>query len=223
MKTYNGRILVKSTDGPVSKYINRKISTRITHIIIEHNIPLTPNQVSIISFLLGVFSGVLFALNNLIIGGILVQISSIIDGVDGELARALNKTSKFGGFFDAVLDRLADISVITGLSLVMLTYNGYWNVLSVQYLLLVIIFSLSGDILVSYIHARAEASLGVSLHKICRVPVFASRDVRLFILFIGGLLQRPLETLILISILSYTYVVVRLVEVSVLYRRGVLK
>ncbi len=219
----NSKVLVKSTDGPVSKYINRKISTRITRAIIKYNIQLTPNQVSIISFILGVFSGLLFVYNNLILGGIITQISSIIDGVDGELARALGRTSRFGGFFDAVLDRLADISVITGLGLLLLMYNGYWyNVFSYHIVFLIIVLALTGDIMVSYIHARAEASLGTSLHKLCSIPVFASRDVRLFTVFVGGLVQRPLEVLLVISALSYAYVVVRLIEVAILYRKGVL-
>ncbi len=216
-------VMTKRTDGPISRYINRRISTRLTSIIIKHNIPITPNQVSIISFLLGLLSGALFYMNHLILAGILTQISSIIDGVDGELARALKKTSKFGGFFDAVLDRLADISIITGLGLLIIVRGGYWSFLSVDYLLVIIIAALSGDILVSYIHARAEASLGISLHKLCKIPVFASRDVRLFIIFVGGVLQRPLETIILVAMLSYMYVIVRLIELSLMYLRGELK
>jgi len=216
-------VMTKRTDGPISRYINRRISTRLTSIIIKHNIPITPNQVSIISFLLGLLSGALFYMNHLILAGILTQISSIIDGVDGELARALRKTSKFGGFFDAVLDRLADISIITGLGLLIIVRGGYWSFLSVDYLLVIIIAALSGDILVSYIHARAEASLGISLHKLCKIPVFASRDVRLFIIFVGGVLQRPLETIILVAMLSYMYVIVRLIELSLMYLRGELK
>ncbi len=215
-------ILVKSTDGPISKYINRKISTRITKAIIKYNVPITPNQVSVISFIIGFVSGLLFAYKNLVLGGILVQLSSIIDGVDGELARALGRTSKFGGFFDAVLDRLADVSVISGIGLLLLTHNGYWtNILSYDIVFIIIALALTGDIMVSYIHARAEASLGTSLHKLCSIPVFASRDVRLFIIFVGGLVQRPLETLLAVAVLSYVYVIVRLVEVAVLHRRGV--
>ncbi len=223
ISSINNKMLVKSADGPISKYINRKISTRITKAIIKYNIPITPNQVSIISFLLGVFSGLLFVHNNLMLGGIIVQLSSIIDGVDGELARALGRTSKFGGFFDAVLDRLADISVITGLGLLLLIHNGYWNYISPYHIVfLTIVLALSGDIMVSYIHARAEASLGISLHKLCSIPVFASRDVRLFIVFVGGLVQRPFETLLVLAILSYVYIIVRLIEVAVLYHKGII-
>ena len=215
--------LTKPTDGPISRYINRKISTRITKYIVDHDIPVTPNQISIISFLLSLLSGSLFMLNNLVLGGIVTQVSSIIDGVDGELARALNKVSRFGGFLDAILDRLADTSIIIGLGFLLLSYNGYWHSFSTnQTSLLIISLALSGDIIVSYLHARAEASLGRSLHELCRVPVFASRDVRLFIIFIGGILQRPWETLLIIAILSYTYILVRLLETSILYYRGTL-
>lgn len=86
----------KPTDGPVSKYINRKISIRITRFIIEYNIPLTPNHVSIISFIMALVTLPLYLYGYLIPAGILVQLSSIIDGVDGELARALNMVSRKG-------------------------------------------------------------------------------------------------------------------------------
>jgi len=40
-----------------------------------------------------------------IVAGLLVQLSSIVDGIDGSLARLKGMTSEFGGFLDSVLDR----------------------------------------------------------------------------------------------------------------------
>ncbi|MEM2077137.1 MAG: CDP-alcohol phosphatidyltransferase family protein, partial [Sulfolobales archaeon] len=51
------------------------------------------------------------------IGGVVAEISSIVDGVDGELARAKKMESKFGSFLDSMLDRLADILIVASASI----------------------------------------------------------------------------------------------------------
>ncbi len=219
MITVYVKITGKSTDGPISKYINRKISTRITSLIVKYKIPLTPNQVSLISFLLGVLAGLMY-LVNAIIAGILVQVSSIIDGVDGELARALNKTSKVGGFIDAILDRITDTVIIVGLTL----YTYSLNITNPLHLIILAMTALSADIMVSYLHARGEASLGVHPLRIGSTPSIASRDVRLFIIFLLSILGAiyPLLypiILIIISILGYTYVTLKSIEIYIHYRR----
>ena len=80
--------LTKITDGPVSRRLNRQISTRITKFLVRTNI--TPNIISIITFILAMIGALFFFFNgyiNLIIGAILAQASSVIDGCDGEIAR----------------------------------------------------------------------------------------------------------------------------------------
>jgi len=198
--------LGKSTDGPVSRMINRWFSHRITRFILNRNIPITPNQVSLGSFLLAVAAGLAFYLGQQAVGGILVEASSIIDGVDGELARARNTASSLGGFIDAMLDRFADAAVICGITL--WAYEE-WGMPAVVLGLL----ALLGDIMVSYLHARGEASLGVHPSKIGRVPMFASRDVRLFIVFLLGLVGFAFYSLAIVAAVSLTYVVAKLLDI----------
>lgn len=212
-------IIGKSTDGPVSKYLNRKISTRITKIIIKYHIPLTPNQVSLISFILGVVATLSYVYVNPVVAGILVQLSSIIDGVDGELARALNKTSRKGGFIDAILDRIADIAIITGLT----TYIVLNDILNPTLILHIAILAITGDLMVSYLHARGEASLGIHPLRIGTIPSIASRDVRLFIIFTGsiiGVIDKNIYwiTLIIIAVISYVYVTLKTIEIYFKYQ-----
>ena len=112
------RRLKKATDGPVSRYLNRPISVRITKCLLKTNI--TPNHVSFLSFVLSLIGGIFFFLGgyiNLVVGGILAQVSSIIDGCDGEIARLKFQVSDFGEWFDAVLDRYADAMLLFGLTL----------------------------------------------------------------------------------------------------------
>lgn len=200
--------LIKSTDGFVSRYINRKISIRITKAIVKYKIPLTPNHVSVISFILGMSSALLYILGMPIPAAIMVQVSSIIDGVDGELARLLSLSSKVGAFLDAMLDRLVDIAVITSL-----TYYVYESgIVDAKLLIIISMLALSGDLLVSYLHARGEASLGMHPSSIGVIPNFSSRDVRLFIIFLGSLIGFYFETLLIIAVLSYVYVISKFMD-----------
>ncbi len=199
----------KTTDGIVSKYINRKISSRITNWIIKRKIGVTPNQVSVISSIIGMLSFPFFLLGQTIVAGILVQTSSIIDGVDGELARYYGISSKFGAFFDALLDRFTDVVVVLGASIYVLIQGG-----SSWFVYVVLLTSLSGTLLVSYLHARSEKELGIHPVFIGRMPNIASRDIRLLIIFIGSLIGMVFEALLLIAILSNTYVIIKFLELS---------
>jgi CDP-L-myo-inositol myo-inositolphosphotransferase len=181
-------------------------------LIVRHGVPLTPNQVSLISFAVAILAAYLLAIGPHWLGGILVQLSSILDGVDGELARVTGRVSRRGGFLDAILDRYADIAVILGLTYYAARIHG----MGLE-LLLLSLAALSGDIMVSYLHARGEASLHVHPVVIGQVPQLASRDVRLFIVFVGALLGRPLETLLLIALLSHGYAVAKTIDVYMKY------
>ncbi len=205
----------KATDGPVSRYINRRISTRITSFIVRHGISITPNQVSLASFLLAVLGGAAFYRGLEVLGGILVELASIVDGVDGELARARGIASPLGGFMDAILDRFADAAIIAGIAAGAYRVAGF-------YALVVGLAALLGDLMVSYLHARGEASLGVHPSRIGHIPMFASRDVRLFIVFVGGLLGAAFAALYVVAAVSLLYVILKSVEVYVIMssRRG---
>ncbi len=203
----------KSTDGPVSRYINRRVSTRITRFIVAHGLPITPNQVSLLSMLLAVAGGAAFLYGVEWLGGLLVEIASIVDGVDGELARARGVASPVGGFVDAVLDRFADAAIIAGIVV------AYYPSMGIQDVA-VGLAALLGDLMVSYLHARGEASLGIHPSRIGRIPLFASRDVRLFILFLGGLLGAAFTALYLVSAISLAYVALKTAEIYVLLGRA---
>ncbi len=113
--------LKKNTDGPISMILNRPISIKISELLLKTKI--TPNQISLMSFIVGLFGALFFYLGDyifLVIGGLLVHLSSIIDGCDGEVARLKLSESKYGGWFDAVLDRYADAIIIFGM------IHGHW-------------------------------------------------------------------------------------------------
>jgi len=198
-------VVGKTTDGPVSRTINRKISKRITEFILRKNIPVTPNQVSFISFLLALMGSLLYLPRLDPLAGLLVQISSIVDGVDGELARARGQTSPLGAFLDSILDRLADAAVVIALTIV-----------SAQTMPLIsaVVGSLAllGCLMVSYVHSQGRAALKTHVGVVGKVPMFASRDVRLFLVFIASFFYVPLVTLALLALITMSYVIAKTID-----------
>lgn len=186
--------LVKPTDGFISKHFNRKISTKITKILVKTRI--TPNQLSILVFILSLTAAGFFIHMSeyyyLLIGGILVQLSSILDGCDGEVARLKFMKTNRGGFIDSVLDRYADSLIIFGLC------YGYWLVTGNSLIWLAGFGALIGTLVFSYTNARHEEEFETTVRK--GIPI--RRDIRLFIIMIGALLNQVLVTLILIAILT---------------------
>lgn len=204
----------KPTDGPVSRYINRKVSTLITKAILKSGLPLTPNQMTLISLLVSILTAYLIWAGNLLVGGIMIQASSIIDGVDGELARAKGVSSKLGAFLDATADRVADIAIIVAVARAALSLSPA----TPESLLVISMLALSADIMVSYIHARGEASLGIHPAKVGVVKGIAGRDVRLLIMAVLVAASKPLLALVAVSAIAYTYVLAKVFEILLLMK-----
>ncbi len=200
--------LEKSSDGPVSRYLNRPISTRITKYLVRTNI--TPNFLSFLSFFLCCTAAFFFFLGNLLLGGILAQVSSIIDGCDGEVARLKFRVSEFGGWFDAVLDRYADAFLLFGLTYYAYLTNGSFLTIVIGFLAII------GTFMNSY---TADKYDGLMKRKLDSKGHYfrIGRDVRIFIIFLGALMNQPLLTLLLIALFMNIENIRRVV---VLYKNG---
>ena len=199
----------KDTDGVVSRYLNRKISIRITNYILDHDLKVKPIHMTIISTLIGYLSFPLYLFSYSLLGGLLTQITSILDGVDGELARALGLNSSKGAFLDSFLDRTVDISILIGASY----YSAYYQMHNTIYDFIIYLLALSGSIMVSYIHARIELNIGKDASSIGKVPKLASRDIRLFIIFFFSLFSLVYESLLIVGFLSYIYLIIKFFDV----------
>jgi len=193
--------MVAVYDGYVSRYINRRISDPIAKLLALTR--MTPNQVSWAAFGLAALSFLSFIFNWNIAAGLLAQLSSIIDGADGSLARLKGMSSAFGGFLDSILDRYADILVMLGLTI--------WSALNevYPYIWLVGFLSITGTIGVSYSRARVSAELR---HHFDRGFLsLASRDIRLLIVMIGAIIGQGYFCLIFIAVLTHLMIISRLI------------
>jgi archaetidylinositol phosphate synthase len=123
-----------------------------------HNLGLTPNHVSILGIVLAVLSAITYwqwKLDSilLILAPLLMLASGLLDALDGALARQYGEATKFGGFFDSLLDRYADSIILCGIILGELTEVS-WG-----------LAALIGSLLVSYARSRAEAA-GIKMESV---------------------------------------------------------
>jgi len=188
-------------DGYISKHINRKMSEPMAYLLAKTKV--TPNQMTWTAFGIALLSFVSFVLGHNIIAGLLVQLSSIVDGIDGSLARLKSMTSEFGDFLDSVLDRYADILIVLGLTLWSLsheTYSDTW---------LVGLLAITGVICISYTRARISPNHQHLFDK--GLKSLASRDIRLFLIMLGAVIGQAYFCLIGIAVLTNVVVFYRLI------------
>ena len=164
-------------DGWISRNLNRKVSLWVSEKLIEK---VSPFQATFGVFIIGVLSA-LTALFNPPLGGILYQISSMLDGVDGEIARAGLRTSRLGGWLDSVLDRVVDFLFLSALALWINPQKG---------MLLWILLAVFGSLMVSYTTERYRGAFGEDAHKAIRelryIP--GKRDERIFFIMIMSII-----------------------------------
>jgi phosphatidylglycerophosphate synthase len=113
---YLERIVHKPQDGPVTRYLYRPVSLRLTRVLLHT--PITPNQISVLVALLGVV-GAAFAAQaayaSAILGTAIILAAGYIDGCDGELARLTLRSSRLGAWLDTITDEATTILTMAAL------------------------------------------------------------------------------------------------------------
>jgi CDP-L-myo-inositol myo-inositolphosphotransferase len=100
----------KSQDGMVSRFLNRPISRVITRLLLK--LPITPNAWTILIFALALVAFVFLVrggYTGFLAGSALFQLINILDGCDGEIARAKYLDSERGRRLDAFFDFVANL------------------------------------------------------------------------------------------------------------------
>ncbi len=122
----SGQPVISHSDSPIiDRYIIRKISGFITGLIVKT--PVTPNQVTIISLIIGIVAAAFFshgAHTSTIIAGILYFVSTIFDQCDGEVARFKHMESDFGRAFDIIVDSIVNAAIVIGITISIYKANG---------------------------------------------------------------------------------------------------
>ncbi len=200
------RSLVKREDGPVSRYVNRPLSTRLSMLIA----PLrpSPDLLSWLALSVALLAAWLLVLGKGVAGGLLVCAGSVLDGMDGEAARLQIRASASGALLDGVLDRVADTAILAGLAI--------WAVRS----------GMSADVTIGLCAAAVAASILSMASKdrimaLGMVPapegairwLFGGRDARLLLVALAAFVGRPMVALAVITVTGALTLCLRLVLV----------
>ncbi|MHC4267394.1 MAG: CDP-alcohol phosphatidyltransferase family protein [Planctomycetota bacterium] len=118
--------VISHSDSPIiDRYIIRKISGFISGLLVKT--PVTPNQVTIVSLVIGIVAAVFFshgAHTCTIIASVLYYISTVLDQCDGEVARFKRMESDFGRIFDIIVDSIVNASIVIGITFAIYKTNG---------------------------------------------------------------------------------------------------
>ncbi len=181
-----------SGDGFISRHFNRKISTMCSRYLVDK---ITPNQATVFTFLLGLVSAILASFSTFF-GGLVYQLSSMLDGIDGEIARAALKSSPFGGWLDSVLDRYVDFAFLLALALHIRPLDPF--------MLSIVLFAIFGSLMVSYSTERYKGAFYEDAYAVLRSLRYlpGKRDERVFLIMLfclGGWLK---ELFFLLAIIT---------------------
>jgi CDP-L-myo-inositol myo-inositolphosphotransferase len=107
----------KPTDGPVSRWINRPISLRVTRVLAPTGI--TPNHVSMVTLVMGLAAAWFASLGGYawwLAAAATFQLASILDGTDGELAVLTYRQTEWGAWVDTLCDNVSYLAFIVGMT-----------------------------------------------------------------------------------------------------------
>ena len=159
---------------------------------------ISPNALTLIGLLINIGAAVLLARGQFFAAGWVITGAAIFDMVDGRVARETNQVTRFGGFFDSVLDRYSDLGLLMGL----LVY--YANINRPFYVVLTAIV-MTASVMISYTRARSENTIPK-----CKVG-FMERPERIVLIMIGAFFNRIPAVLWVIAVIGNITVIQRMI------------
>ncbi|MBV9303645.1 MAG: CDP-alcohol phosphatidyltransferase family protein [Acidobacteriaceae bacterium] len=159
---------------------------------------INPNVLTFFGLVINMVAATFLAVGSFRTAGFIIIFAGLFDMVDGRVARETNRVTRFGAFFDSVLDRYSDVALLVGL----LVYYGTIN--RPSYVVLTAIV-MAASVMISYTRTRAE-----NIIPTCKVG-FLERPERVVLLIIGALFDRMAPVLWVIAVLGNLTVAHRMV------------
>ena len=180
----------------VNRYLNRPLASLIVRAVFRTRV--TPNQLTFVSFFIGLAGAFAFFRGTpmfFAVGGVLAQLSSVVDCADGQLARARNRMSEFGAYLDLILDRVNEFFLIAGVVFGHFAWSGSVRMLVLGlvalglYFLEIAVFYLTETYANRGIRSRSAESRGLMLFLIFLFGVVNRLDLGIYVLFIVSLVM----------------------------------
>jgi CDP-diacylglycerol--glycerol-3-phosphate 3-phosphatidyltransferase len=157
-----------------------------------------PNVLTFFGLVINIVAAVMLAQGRFRAAGLVIIGAGLFDMVDGRVARETNQVTRFGGFFDSVVDRYSDLALLMGLLVWYGSINRPWYVVLTAVVM-------TASVMISYSRARAENTI-----PSCKVG-FMERPERVVLLIIGALFDRMAPVLWVIAILGNLTVIHRMI------------
>src|SRR5882762_7186633 len=157
-----------------------------------------PNVLTFLGLVINIYAAWLFAQGKFRLAGVVVTGAAVFDMVDGRVARATDQVTRFGGFFDSVLDRYSDLALFMGLLV-------YYSSINRNFYIVLTAIVMTGSVMISYTRARAECTIPK-----CKVG-FLERPERVVLIIIGALFLRMAQVLWVLAVLSNLTVIHRMI------------
>ncbi|MBV8553694.1 MAG: CDP-alcohol phosphatidyltransferase family protein [Acidobacteriaceae bacterium] len=159
---------------------------------------INPNVLTFLGLVINMVAAAFLAFGSFRTAGGVIIFAGLFDMVDGRVARETNQVTRFGGFFDSVLDRYSDLALLVGL----LVYYGTIN--RPAYVVLTAVV-MTASVMISYTRTRAE-----NIIPSCKVG-FLERPERIVLLIIGAMFDRMAPVLWVIAVLGNITVIHRMI------------
>src|SRR5580704_17022613 len=158
-----------------------------------------PNVLTAFGLVINIGAAALLAVGQFRWAGVVIIGAGVFDMVDGRVARETNRVTRFGGFFDSVLDRYSDLALLVGLLVWYGSINRFFYVVLTA-------VAMTGCVMVSYTRSRSENCIP----SLCKVG-FMERPERVVLMIIGALSERMPPVLWVIAVLANLTVIHRMV------------
>src|SRR5579863_2111025 len=156
------------------------------------------NVLTFLGLVINMVAAYMLAVGQFRWGAAVIIGAGLFDMVDGRVARETNRVTRFGGFFDSVLDRYSDLGLLMGL----LVWYGSINR---PFYVVLTALAMSACVMISYARSRAENTIPT-----CKVG-FLERPERVVLMIIGALFDRMAPVLWVIAVLGNLTVVHRMI------------
>jgi phosphatidylglycerophosphate synthase len=148
---------------------------------------VSPHLISLATFVVGMTAAWSLSASRALVGGLLTQAASMLDGMDGETARLHHRTTPFGAWLDDLMDRMVDAAVVAGLCLWM------WDEPGRTFRAIVLVVAAVGLAVVHFNVGKKVTRFDVADSAGARPlgVLLGGRDVRLLVLAAGSVAGQP--------------------------------
>ena len=169
--------------GSISRWFERPAVALLV------SLKFTPSAATLAGLLIAGVAAYFVSQGDLLLGGVLVLVSSAFDMLDGGIARSTGRVSNRGALMDSVFDRVAEVVVLLGLAVYFLSGPD-----ASETGVLLAFVAVAGSLMVSYVRARAEG-LGVK-----GTAGFLTRPERVVIMVVALVAGYPMVALWILGV-----------------------